>query len=104
LLREPSILKSFLDSGSHFIGSHNHWAYSRLRKFLVALESTRATVSACLCAECMNIQTVIDFCRDIYTSLLLCLIRANLIRLRENPLLLLLVLASAFPCPWWLEH
>jgi hypothetical protein len=55
-------------------------------KFSVALLSNRAVVSALLVSECIKQCIVIDFHIEIYTlSLLLCLIRADLIRHWENP-------------------
>ena len=50
--------------------------------------SRRAIPSALLVDECKKNQIVIDFRADIYTFVeLLCLTRADLIRLRENPCL-----------------
>src|SRR5580693_5982743 len=55
-------------------------------KFSVAPLSNRAVVSALFASECMKQCIVIDFRMEIYTlSLLLCLIRADLIRHWENP-------------------
>src|SRR5580693_8845496 len=55
-------------------------------KFSVAPLSSKAVVSALLASECMKQCIVIDFRMEIYTlSLLLCLIRADLIRHWENP-------------------
>ena len=63
-------------------------------KFLVAPLSNRVVVSALLVSECIKQCIVIDFRIEIYTlSLLLCLIRANLIRHWENPRYL-------YPFPW----
>src|SRR5260221_6449220 len=67
------------------MGKQSHFAYDKFRKFAVAPESIRAIVSALFIAEWMYNRKVIDFCPVIYTSLLLCLISANLIKLRENP-------------------
>src|SRR5580693_5857373 len=55
-------------------------------KFSVAPLSSKAVVSALLVSECIKQCIVIDFRMEIYTlSLLLCLIRADLIRHWENP-------------------
>ena len=59
-------------------------------KFSVAPESTRARASALFDFECMWNLSVIDFLLDIYTSEVLeRLIRADLIKLAENPLSIL---------------
>ena len=59
-------------------------------KFSVAPESNRAIASALFAIVWIDTHTVIDFLADIYTLLLLfCLISADLIRLWENPALLL---------------
>ena len=67
--------------------------YDRFRKFSVAPESIRAIVLALFVAEWTYNRRVIDFRPVIYTSVLLCLINANLIKLRENPHL------APFPSP-----
>ncbi len=58
----------------------------------MAPELRRDIVSALLEFEWIKMQTVIDFQADMYTLELLGLISANLIRLRENPVDLLLPL------------
>ena len=58
----------------------------------MAPESSRDIVSALFEFEWIKMQTVIDFRVDMYTLELLGLISANLIRLRENPVDLLLPL------------
>ena len=63
-------------------------------KFSMASESTKAMASAFFAIEWIKNWTVIDFCTNIYTLLLLfCLISADLIRLCENPQL------GLFPSP-----
>ena len=65
----------------------------------MAPESRRDIVSALFEFEWIKMWTVIDFRADMYTLELLGLISANLIRLRENPVGLLLPLpARAFLC------
>jgi len=60
-------------------------------KFLVAPESSSAVVSALLCEEWIYDRIVIDFRADIYTFVWsLLLIKAELIRRRENPACLLI--------------
>jgi hypothetical protein len=55
-------------------------------KFSVAPESTKASASALFDFECMKNWTVIDFLLDINTlEVWLCLIKADLIKLCENP-------------------
>jgi hypothetical protein len=66
------------------MGSWRDLAYWRFMKFSVAPESRSVVVSALLLRECMCARIVIDFRADIYT-LLLDLIKAVLIRRRENP-------------------
>ena len=59
-------------------------------KFSVAPESSKAVVSALLDSEWMYARTVIDLHIDMYTFVLsLFLIKAELIRRRENPASLL---------------
>ena len=59
-------------------------------KFSVAPESSRVIASALFAIVWIDTRTVIDFLADIYTLLsLFCLISADLIRLWENPDLLL---------------
>jgi hypothetical protein len=59
-------------------------------KFSVAPESSRAIASALFAIVWIDTRTVIDFLANIYTLLsLFCLISADLIRLWENPDLLL---------------
>jgi hypothetical protein len=55
-------------------------------KFSVAPESTNMIASALFDFKCMKNLTVIDFLLDINTlEVWLCLIKANLIKLCENP-------------------
>src|SRR5258708_15266166 len=55
-------------------------------KFSVAPESRRAIASALFAIEWMKNRTVIDFRADMYTfESQFCLIKADLIRQRENP-------------------
>jgi len=62
-------------------------------KFLVAPESMRAIASALFDFECMKNHNVIDFLLDMYTfEVCLRLINAVLIKLWENPAILLLPL------------
>src|SRR6266481_1662405 len=98
----PSTLNNFLGKGNRLIGSLSHFAYSRFRKFSVAPESRRDIVSALLEFEWIKTRTVIDFRADMYTLELLGLISADLIRLRENPVgLLLPLLGRVFlGSPW----
>ena len=64
----------------------------------MAPESRRDIVLALLAFEWIKTWTVIDFQPDMYTLELLGLISANLIRLRENPVDLLLPLQwQVFP-------
>ena len=64
----------------------SHLTYKRFMKFLIAPESSNVMVSALLLSECMNNCSVIDFCAEINTlDAILLLIKAKLIRLRENP-------------------
>ena len=64
----------------------------------MAPESRRDTVSALFEFEWIKTRTVIDFQADMYTFELLGLISADLIRLRENPVNLLLpLLVRVFP-------
>ncbi len=64
----------------------------------MAPESRRDIVSALFEFEWIKTRTVIDFRVDMYTLELLGLISADLIRLRENPVdLLLPLLARVFP-------
>jgi len=59
-------------------------------KFSVAPESMRAIASALFDFECMKNRNVIDFLLDIYTfEVCLRLINADLIKLWENPELVL---------------
>src|SRR6266404_5401255 len=100
----PSTLNSFLGKGSRLIGSFSHFAYSRFRKFSVAPELRRDIVSALFEFEWIKTRTVIDFRVDMYTLELLGLISANLIRLRENPVdLLLPLLVRVFLCSLWIR-
>ncbi len=63
----------------------------------MAPESRRDIVSALFEFKWMKMRTVIDFQADMYTLELLGLISADLIRLRENPVdLLLPLLARVF--------
>ncbi len=68
----------------------------------MAPESRKDIVSALFEFKWIKMQTVIDFRADMYTLELLGLISANLIRLRENPVdLLLPLLARVFLYfPW----
>ena len=68
----------------------------------MAPESRRDTVSALFEFEWIKMRTVIDFRADMYTLELLGLISADLIRLRENPVdLLLPLLGRVSPySPW----
>src|SRR5260370_8498993 len=55
-------------------------------KFSVAPESRSAMASALFAIEWIKNRTVIDFCADMYTfESQFCLIKADLIRQRENP-------------------
>ncbi len=64
----------------------------------MAPESSRDIVSALFEFEWIKMRTVIDFRADMYTFELLGLISADLIRLRENPVdLLLPLLVRVFP-------
>ncbi len=69
---------------------------------MVAPESRRDIVSALFEFEWIKTQTVIDFRVDMYTLELLGLISADLIRLRENPvdLLLPLLMRVSLYSPW----
>ncbi len=65
----------------------------------MAPKSRRDIVLALFEFEWIKMWTVIDFRADMYTFELLGLISADLIRLRENPVgLLLLLLAQVFLC------
>ena len=65
----------------------------------MAPKSRRDIVSALFEFEWIKTRTVIDFQADMYTLELLGLISADLIRLRENPIgLLLPLLAQVFLC------
>ncbi len=66
----------------------------------MAPESRSDIVSALFVFEWIKMQTVIDFRVDMYTLELLGLISANLIRLRENPVVPPLPLQlPVSPCP-----
>ena len=84
-----STLNSFHGSGSCLIESLRYFVYLRFIKFSVAPKFTNVIDSALFDFKCTKKQTVINFLLDIYTSVVsLCLISANLIRLKENPILL----------------
>ena len=85
----PLTLNSFHGSGSHLMESLRYFAYSRFMKFSVAPKSTNAINSALFDFKCTKKWTVINFLLNIYTSVVgLHLISADLIRLKENPVLL----------------
>src|SRR5579863_4545499 len=67
LLGVPSTLNSFLVTGRRRMGRWRYLAYSRLMKFSVAPESTRAMDSALLDFEWIKNLIVIDFRSDMYT-------------------------------------
>src|SRR5579863_7365321 len=67
LLGVPSTLNSLWVVGKRRMGRWRYLAYSRLMKFLVALESTRAMDSALLDLKWMKNCIVIDFRSDMYT-------------------------------------
>src|SRR5579863_4587378 len=67
LLGVPSILNSLQVIGRRWIGRWRYLAYSRLMKFLVAPESTRAMDSALLDLKWIKNHIVIDFHSDMYT-------------------------------------
>ena len=70
-------------------------------KFSVAPESTSAMASALFAIECMKKRIVIDFRADIYTfGSLVCLIKADLIKQRENPVLLPSLSPTVLFLPW----
>jgi len=70
-------------------------------KFLVASESSNVVVSALLCEEWIYDQMVIDFHADIYTFVWsLLLIKAELIRQRENPACLLIARLLVLSLHW----
>ena len=69
----------------------------------MAPESSRDIVSALFEFEWIKTWTVIDFRADMYTLELLGLISADLIRLKENPVgLLLPLLVRVFLCSPWI--
>src|SRR5579863_2988988 len=67
LLGVLSTLNSLQVVGRHQMGRWRYLAYSRLLKFSVAPESTRAMDSALLDLEWMKNHIVIDFHSDMYT-------------------------------------
>src|SRR5579863_6615473 len=67
LLGVPSTLNSLRVVGRHRIGRWRYLAYSRLMKFSVAPESTRAIDSALLDLKWIKNCIIIDFCSDMYT-------------------------------------
>src|SRR5579863_5482992 len=67
LLGVPFTLNSLRVVGKRRMGRWRYLAYSKLMKFLVAPESTRAMDSALLDLEWMKNRIVIDFRSDMYT-------------------------------------
>ncbi len=69
-------------------------------KFLVAPESRSVTALALFAIEWTKNRTVIDFCANIYTfESWFCLIKADLIRQRENPPVDLSLLPTCLSLP-----